>query len=125
MLDPIERIRLEWVVVRPSSVHGLGLFAQAHIPADSHIGDYDGPAVEEDGRYVLWVEGDDDEWTGIDGRNALRYMNHSASPNAELHGAELSALSDIERGDEITIHYGEDWEDGTPAELVVAPQELS
>lgn len=110
MLDPIERVRLDWVSVRPSPVHGLGLFAQVSIPSDSYIGDYDGPIVEDDGRYVLWVEEDDGEWTGIDGRNALRYMNHSATPNAELHGAELYALSDIERGREITIHYGEDWE---------------
>jgi len=110
LLDPIERVRLDWVSVRPSPVHGLGLFAQATISSDSHIGDYDGPIVEDDGHYVLWVEDDNGEWTGIDGRNALRYMNPSATPNAALHGAELYALSDIERGSEITIHYGEDWE---------------
>ncbi len=115
MLNLIERVRLDWVLVRPSPVHGLGLFAQVSIPSDSYIGDYDGPIAEDDGRYVLWVEDDGGEWTGIDGRNALRYMNHSATPNAELHGAELYALSDIERGSEITIHYGEDWESPSPS----------
>lgn len=124
MLDSIERVRLDCVTVRPSAVHGFGLFAQAPIPTESYIGDYDGPIVDDDGRYVLWVEGDDGEWTGIDGRNALRYMNHSSTPNAELDGAELYALADIERGSEITIHYGEDWED-QPTELVVATQERS
>ena len=114
MIDPIERVRLDWVLVRPSRIHGFGLFAQAFIPAESYIGDYVGPAVAEDGRYVLWVEEDDGSWSGVDGRNALRYLNHDPTPNAELSGIELYALSDIERGEEITIHYGEDWVEGEP-----------
>lgn len=94
----------------------MGLFAQALIPAESYIGEYAGPPVTEDGRYVLWVEEDDGSWSGIDGRNALRYMNHDPKPNAELNGVELYALRDIERGEEITIHYGEDWAEGDPEE---------
>ena len=122
MIDPIERVRLDWVSVRPSRIHGFGLFAQAFIPAESYIGEYAGPTVEEDGRYVLWVEEDDESWSGVDGRNVLRYLNHNAAPNAELNGIELYALSDIERGEEITIHYGEDWAEGDPtgADSVVA-----
>lgn len=116
MIDPKERVRLDWVSVRPSQIHGSGLFAQAFIPADSYIGDYAGPAVTEDGRYVLWVEEDDGSWSGVDGRNVLRYMNHNATPNAELNGIELYALRDIEHGEEITIHYGEDWAEGDTAE---------
>lgn len=42
-------------------------------------------------------------------------INHSKYPNAELlqveeDGFELTLLCDIEDGEEITIHYGEDWE---------------
>ncbi len=122
MIDPTERVRLDWISVRPSPIHGFGVFAQAFIPAESYIGDYVGPTVEEDGRYVLWVEEDDGSWSGVDGRNALRYLNHHPTPNAELNGIELYALSDIERGEEITIHYGEDWAEGDPtgADSVVA-----
>jgi SET domain-containing protein len=116
VIDPIEYVRLDWVSVRPSRIHELGLFAQAFIPAESYIGDYAGPAVEEDGRYVLWVEEDDGSWSGVDGRNALRYLNHNPTPNAELNGIELYALADIERGEEITIHYGEEWAEGAPEE---------
>lgn len=114
MIDPIERVRLDWIWVRPSRIHGFGLFAQTFIPAESYIGDYAGPPVEEDGRYVLWVEQEDGSWAGVDGRNALRYLNHKPAPNAELNGIELYAVCDIERGEEITIHYGEDWAEGEP-----------
>ncbi len=115
MIDPIERVRLDWVAVRPSRIHGSGLFAQAFIPAESYIGDYAGPPIAEDGRYVLWVEDDEGAWAGVDGNNVLRYLNHHPTPNAELDGIELHALRDIERGEEITIHYGEDWAQGDPA----------
>lgn len=122
MLDPIERVRLDWVRVQPSAIHGLGLFAQTAIRPSSYIGDYAGPVVDTDDRYVLWVEGDDDEWIGVNGSNALRYLNHSTAPNAELHGVELYALTHIAAGQEITIHYGEDWEE-PPSNSVVAAQE--
>ncbi len=43
------------------------------------------------------------------------YINHSSEPNAELwqidgENFELVLLRDIADGEEITIHYGEDWE---------------
>jgi SET domain-containing protein len=114
VIDPIERVRLDWVSVRPSRIHGFGLFARAFIPAQSYIGDYAGPPVEEDGRHVLWIEDDNGKWAGVDGSNVLRYLNHNATPNTELNGIELYALCDIERGEEITIHYGEDWAEGNP-----------
>ena len=42
-------------------------------------------------------------------------MNHADDPNAELvpidnDGFELILLRDVKDGEEITIHYGEDWE---------------
>lgn len=95
--------------VGQSDIHGRGLFAAAHIAAGEWIGTYEGPAVEEDGTHVLWVEQDDGEWIGYDGTNCLRFMNHSATPNAEMDGVECYALRDIAGGEEITIDYG--WDD--------------
>lgn len=97
------------VYVRASTIHGQGVFASRRIRADTLIGAYEGKRTEVDGTYVLWVEYDDGETVGIDGENALRYLNHSATPNAEFRGHELFALCDIARDAEITFDYGEDW----------------
>ncbi|MEJ8567110.1 SET domain-containing protein [Elongatibacter sediminis] len=95
--------------VGPSAIHGSGLFAAEPLTEGVLIGTYDGPAVDEDGMHVLWVEEEPDHWVGYDGRNCLRYMNHSATPNAEMDGRECYALRDIDSGEEITIDYG--WDD--------------
>ncbi len=100
--------------VRRSAIHGQGVFAGSPIPRDALLGLYEGPRVEADspqaeGPYVLWVELDDGEQFGIDGRNELRFVNHSLDPNAAFYGPELYALRDIQVGEEITHHYGDDW----------------
>ena len=98
------------VYVAPSPIHGLGLFAARTLQAGQLIGVYDGPRVEHDGPHVLWVEDEPGgEWTGYDGRNDMRYMNHSGEPNAEMDGLHCYALREIPPGAEITIDYGADW----------------
>ena len=99
--------------IRESAIHGRGLFAAKFIPAGASLGLYEGPRVTEDaddGPHVLWVWVDDETMVGIDGENELRYVNHSTDPNVEFQGPELTALRDIERGEELTHHYGEGWE---------------
>jgi SET domain-containing protein len=100
----------ELVVAQTSSIHGRGAFAKAPIEAGTHIGDYTGTPADEDGTYVLWVEGDDGDFHGIDGDGVLRWLNHSSTPNVEFDGPELYALRDIAAGEELTFHYGEEWE---------------
>lgn len=100
----------ESVAARPSLIHGTGVFASSPIGAGTRIGRYEGSPTTRDGTHVLWVEGDGD-WEGIDGTGVLRYLNHSATPNAEFDGPDLYALVDIEADDEILIDYGEDWAD--------------
>ena len=95
---------------RPSPIHGNGAFATRSIRAGERIGEYTGSPSNEDGTYVLWVEGDDGAYRGIDGDNELRWLNHSSSPNVEFDGPELFALVDIEPGTELCFHYGEEWE---------------
>ncbi|NCO18878.1 MAG: SET domain-containing protein [Gammaproteobacteria bacterium] len=97
--------------VAESKIHGKGLFARTRIATETLIGRYQGPATLKDGMHVLWLWNDKRKrWEGIDGRNEMRFLNHSATPNAEWWGDELYALCRIERDEEITFHYGEDWE---------------
>lgn len=93
----------------PSPIHGKGCFATRAIAAGEQIGAYTGAATDEDDVYVLWVEGDDGEFHGIDGDSVLRWLNHSSDPNVEFDGPELFALRAIEDGEELTFHYGDEW----------------
>lgn len=100
----------ELVYVGRSPIHGRGLFSSGPIAAGQLIGVYEGPIVTEDGPHVLWIEDESgDSWTGYDGTNEMRFMNHSASPNAEMDGLYCHALQDIAADMEITIDYG--WDD--------------
>jgi SET domain-containing protein len=98
------------VFVAPSEIHEQGLFARIDLPRGKLIGRYEGPEVTDDSRYVLWIEDDEGGgWTGIEGQNTMRFMNHADDPNAEMDGCDCYALRDIPAGAEITIDYG--WND--------------
>ena len=98
-------------VVKESRIHGKGVFARTHIPRGVHIGRYRGPRTTRNSRYVLWIVHPNGTQVGIDGRNSLRYLNHSGRPNARFRGDSLYSLRGIRPGEEITIHYGSDWSD--------------
>lgn len=90
----------------PSPIHGFGCFARIPFEAGDRIGSYEGREVQEDGTYVLWVyDAEGQALTAREGRNLLRWLNHSTDPNAELDAFELYARRRIEPGDEITIDY--------------------
>jgi len=95
-------------VVRESPIHGKGLFAAIPYRRGTRIGIYKGRRTRRDGPYVLWIE-EERRAVGIDGRNDLRYVNHSSRPNAVFYGEVLVALRAIAAGEEITFHYGEEW----------------
>lgn len=100
----------ELVEVKKSSIHGKGVFARRDIGTGAKIGDFEGVPTNRNGRYVLWLNVDDETWTGIRGTCSLRFLNHSSNPNSEFTSAgELFALREITSGEELTIHYGEDW----------------
>ena len=94
---------------RPSTVHGMGVFALVELKQDALIGRYVGTPTKVDGKYVLWVEGNEGSWEGIDGSGDLRFLNHSRSPNVVFDGPDLYALRDIDPGEELLFDYGEDW----------------
>lgn len=97
---------------KKSAIHGYGLFARKKIKKGDYMGEYDGPTVKKNGMHVLWVEEgeSEDDWIGRDGKNLLRYLNHSKKPQAEFVGFELFATRDIKPDEEITINYGDEFE---------------
>jgi uncharacterized protein len=96
--------------VTDSGIHGRGLFARSDIEEGTYLGEYMGPAAKRNGSHVLWVY-DESGVVGRSGRNKLRYLNHSSNACAEFDGFDLYASRMIKRGEEITINYGEDWDD--------------
>lgn len=105
-----ENQKLETIFyVDDSTVHGKGLYARVKIKKGTYLGTYDGPEADDNGMHVLWVEDDNGEWHGRDGKNLLRYLNHSNTPHAEFDGFDLYALKTINAGSEVTIHYGDEF----------------
>ncbi len=96
--------------VTDSEIHGRGLFASLDIEEGTYLGEYIGPVAKRNGSHVLWVY-DENGVVGRSGRNKLRYLNHSSDACAEFDGFDLYASRMIRRNEEITINYGEDWDD--------------
>ena len=96
--------------VRPSGIHGLGLFANQFIPAGTELGRLEGEPTTQDGPHVLWL----DESRGFRVLNDLRYINHDDEPNAAYYDdLTVAAIADILQGQEITHDYdGDEAEDG-------------
>ncbi len=99
----------ERIQVGHSPIHGKGVFARRRLRKGGYIGTFEGRPTRDDGAYVLWVLDDDDREMGVEGRNELRFLNHSGAPNAEFLGLDLHATRNIQPGQEVTIHYGEAW----------------
>ena len=94
-----------------SAIHGTGVFAACAIARGELIGVFEGVPTETDGEHVLWVERADGEYAGLRGSNGLRFVNHSSRPNAEFDGERLYARRGLRLHEEITFHYGPDWDD--------------
>ncbi len=102
----------ELVEVKNSPIHGKGVFAKKDIKKGTRIGKYEGEKTSRDSRYVLWLMDDDSEWYGVKGNNSLKYLNHSGKHNAEFNDlGEVFARKKIKEGEEVTVHYGENWKD--------------
>ena len=91
-----------------SPIHGKGLFARTRLEKGKYLGTYDGPTARKNAMHVLWVEEEEGKWIGRDGKNILRYLNHSNKPCAEFDGFDLYAMRDIKKDEEVTFDYGED-----------------
>jgi len=100
----------ERIIVKTSPIHGRGVFAAKRIRTGAYIATFEGKATTKNGMHVLWARDDDDNEFAIEGRNDLRFLNHSRHPNAEFIGVDLHAVRNIEQDAELTIDYGDDWD---------------
>lgn len=97
--------------VRPSLIHGRGLFAAVPIPRGTPVWAYDDgidrlltTAPWADIEPYCWREAD--AWV-LPGDDA-RFMNHSFTPNVRSGGSRFApdvAAQDIGVGEELTIDY--------------------
>lgn len=99
----------EKVIVKNSGIHGKGLFSTEAIKKDELIGVFECTPTTADGIHVLWIE-EEGVLNPFTVSNDMKYANHSDNANSGLYLKELYAERDIEVGEEITFHYGEEWD---------------
>lgn len=111
------------VSVRKSDIHGKGLFAQRSFKAGEKVGEFKGAPAKREGMHVIFIPVEKKEkWSGIIRKeggqwwkalkiaNEFKFLNHSSRPNCEAREIEIVALRNIRPGEEMTIHYGDDWD---------------
>ncbi len=93
--------------VAKSSIHGTGLFATTSIKEGTLLGYCRTRKTKTSSDYTLWLESGP-----VDVTCRLKYINHSSTPNVAYYDdLSVVALTDLAPGDELTHHYGEEWED--------------
>jgi SET domain-containing protein len=113
------------LVVRPSRIHAVGVFAAAPIRKGTRLVEYTGPRMtpeEADHRYDgaprTYLYGLDDGKTIIDGEGLGAYLNHCCDPNCEVDEIKgrvwIFALRDIAKGEELVWDYNL-YDDDAPA----------
>jgi uncharacterized protein len=108
------------VLVKPSGIHGMGVFANADIPDGANIMIISGEVIdeaecirreEEDKNvYIFW---NGDNYIDTVNTNVIKYINHNCDCNCEVTDRDenslyLTAIRDIKSGEELTIDYGYD-----------------
>ena len=112
-------------IIKPSPIHGFGLFAIEDIPVDAILGRLDGQRMGWDSYHELHqrIKGEIEsceqyffmEWNLLDidtllvrpFRTKYSYINHSREPNLKLDQASLSVFArrEIKAEEELTLDY--------------------
>lgn len=114
------------IEVRPSGVHGHGVFAVRDLPADTLVGVYAGKryaaheaeaVATQEGLTYLFGLSDGSVIDGAEGGNATRHLNHACEPNCEAieeyarNGklvVKIHTLHAIAAGQELFLDYALD-----------------
>jgi SET domain-containing protein len=113
----------EWYEVRPSTIHGTGVFARADIVEGTRVIEYVGERLDKDeslrrrqeGNFFVFTVTDDFDIDGSVEWNPARFINHSCAPNCEAQEEDehiwIIAVRDIKAGEELSFNYGYDIQD--------------
>jgi len=104
------------LVVRPSPIHSVGVYAATPIRKGTCVVEYTGERItpeEADRRYDgaprTYLYGLEDGKTVIDGEGMGAYLNHSCDPNCEIDEIKgrvwIFAIRDIAAGEELLWDY--------------------
>ena len=111
--------------VKPSTIHGVGVFALRRLPSRRKIGELTGTLISirearrraEGQRCIQIVEFDDGMALDAAQGNVFKHINHSCRPNTYMrrigHRVEFYTLRAIKQGEELTCNYGETQHEGT------------
>jgi len=113
------------LVVRPSPIHSVGVYAATPIRKGTRLVEYTGPRISPEeadriyeGAERTYLYGLDDGKTVIDGEGLAAYLNHSCDPNCEIDEIKgrvwLFALRNIAAGEELVWDYNL-YDDDDPA----------
>lgn len=108
------------LVVKPSGIHGMGLFALDEIPWGTKIIEYQGELISdevaeariEDGADCIFELADGHNIDGASNGNEARYINHSRdNPNCFVLRDDgriwiVAGIEGIAAGEELTFDYG-------------------
>jgi uncharacterized protein len=116
-LGPFET---EWLIFKPSPIHGLGGFAKTAFNKGTRVIEYVGARIskaeslrqcEGNNEYIFALDDQHDIDGGVSW-NPARFLNHSCAPNCEAELKDghiwIVATRDIRAGEEITFNYGYD-----------------
>ena len=109
--------------IRPSRIHGTGVFARADIAAETRVVEYMGERLSKDeslrrrraGNFFVFIVTDQFDIDGAVESNPARFINHSCDPNCEARMEDeriwIIAKRDIKAGEELSFNYGYDLQD--------------
>src|SRR3954470_4351582 len=109
--------------VKPSRIHGTGVFARVNIAAETRVIEYVGERLSKEeslrrreaNNFFVFTVTDDFDIDGAVDWNPARFINHSCAPNCEAQEENeriwIIALRDLAAGEELTFNYGYDLQD--------------
>jgi uncharacterized protein len=109
--------------VKPSNIHGMGVFARRDLPADTRVLEYIGEHVSKAeslrrrklGNFFVFIVTDEFDIDGAVDWNPARFINHSCAPNCEARMEDeriwIIARRDLRAGEELSFNYGYDLQD--------------